>query len=530
MLKLTPRIGRRSLHTTTAGVCLTLSACSSALVLKPLPDETLPPVREHAVFVDGDGRALRVRTPSENSRQPRQMSPEEYDLYLARMMDAIRRDTVVPRRIMIVAHGGLNNLSTNLLRADDMSQSISAAGYYPILLIWESGLLPTYFEHLAYVRQGQKQEAVLLAQITTNVTIDLARGASRAPLTWIEQGTDWMRTTGWFTPEWQAETSHLLQNYEEWTNAQNAGTSTGSMDSATIHVSVGEFRAGRNENVGRTLLTFFTLPTKLIVSPLLDAVGGSAWRNMRRRTRTMFHTPQEFGPSIISAETYRPPSGAVAELAAALDTLIIQDSVAFVASGGPDTAFNRHDRWQITLIGHSMGAIVMNELVRHQWNLPYRNIVYMAAACSIRDWEASVLPYMEEHDSTRFYSLMLHPVVEARERNVGDLPPRGSLLEWLDDYMDDPETHTDRTMGKWANMAEATHLIPPGVRNRVYFRVFGYLDSLTNHGEGSRKPIKHGDFLDPDVPFYSESFWWPSREPAHEDQQDGEQACCASGP
>lgn len=515
---------RRTTRMALVAAGLALPACSNALVLKPPVGPMPSTVRERAVLVDGDGRPLRVLTPSEyameRSIRRAHMSEAEYDLYLARMMDAIRRDTAMPRRIMIVAHGGLNQLRTNLNGADDIAASIRDAGYNPILLIWDSSLQSTYVEHLFFVRQGQRREgSAHVLQGTAHLLSDVGRGVSQAPLTWFEQADDLYRTTAWSTPKWRGETHLLRAKYEALVSAIGAGTATEEQDLATLRLSVGEYRPTRGEKIGRSLLTIFTAPTKLIGSPVLDAFGGSAWRNMQRRTRTMYHNPDEFSPKVITADRYRAPSGAVARLATALDSLIITDSVAFANVHGRGARWDRHERWEITLIGHSMGAIVMNELVRHFYDLPYRNIVYMAAACSIRDWEASVLPYMEEHHGTRFYSLMLHPTVEARERNLGDLPPRGSLLEWLDDYMHDPETHVDRMLGKWANMAEATHLIPPGVRNRVYFRVFGYRDALTNHGEGGMKPIKHGDFLDPDVPFYLPQFWWPYPDVTVDDEQ-----------
>src|SRR5205807_7605742 len=98
--------------------------------------------------------------------------------------------------------------------------------------------------------------------------------------------------------------------------------------------------------------------------------------------------------------------------------------------------------YQITLVGHSMGAIVLNELVRRSTTegVHYDNIVYMAAACSVRDFQRSVVPYMQRHTTTNFYNLCLHPVNEVRERHAADLVPRGSLLVWIDDMYSNPYT------------------------------------------------------------------------------------------
>jgi hypothetical protein len=500
MMNLSYTLRRNTTRAVAALAAVTLGGCSPLILQSregPIPSTT----RERAIFVDGNGRPLRVLTSAEHAieKSDRQgvMSAAEYDLYLSEMVAAIRRESASTRRIMIVAHGGLNNVSTNLREATQLTDSIRKEGYYPILLIWDSSLRSTYREHLFYVRQGQVR-SFNPVQGAFYLAADLGRGATRAPITWSEQVRDLAGTTGWSTPTWRDET-HLLQR-----------RFAAFPDSDEINIKVGQYNAGGREKVGRSLLTILTTPTKLIGGPLLDAVGASAWRNMQRRTRTMFHNPEEFGRSMVSANEYRAPSGAVAHLGAALDSMIRQDSAAWESQGRPGGTYKQ---WEIALVGHSMGAIVINEMVRHHYELPFRDIVYLAAACSIRDWEATVLPYLEENDSTRFYSLMLHPTVEARERNFGDVSPRGSLLEWIDDYMEDPETHVDRTMGKWANMAEATHLIPPGVRSRVYFRVFGYDDETTVHGDTTRavrKPIKHTELLEPDVPFWSrDRFWWP---------------------
>jgi hypothetical protein len=52
-----------------------------------------------------------------------------------------------------------------------------------------------------------------------------------------------------------------------------------------------------------------------------------------------------------------------------------------------------------------------------------------------------------------------------------------------------------------------------GHAQAVYFRVFGYEGGDTD-ADGFRIPIKHGGFLDPEVRFWREQFWWPEIEPA----------------
>ena len=51
-----------------------------------------------------------------------------------------------------------------------------------------------------------------------------------------------------------------------------------------------------------------------------------------------------------------------------------------------------YQTWSITLVGHSMGAIIVNRMIREHPNLPIDRVVYLAAACSLADYDASITP------------------------------------------------------------------------------------------------------------------------------------------
>lgn len=155
----------------------------------------------------------------------------------------------------------------------------------------------------------------------------------------------------------------------------------------------------------------------------------------------------------------------------------------------------------LTLIGHSMGAIVLNRWLEHFPQLSYKALVYMAAACSIRDCASTVIPCLRENPHTQFYNLMLHPRAEQSEFHLADFTPRGSLLEWIDSYFSLPMTFDDRTAGKWENFLQATHLFDD-VRNRVHLKGFGY---GPRDRDEKNHPTKHGEFTD--CAFWQETFW-----------------------
>lgn len=209
---------------------------------------------------------------------------------------------------------------------------------------------------------------------------------------------------------------------------------------------------------------------------------------MRRRTSTLFHAPGEF----YLEDRWRDAS----EVTRALDSTSIGGVARFLEAL---SALERQRLVPITLVAHSAGALVANEMVRRCPALPFHNIVYLAAACSIRDWSVAVLPHLAAHPGSRFYNLSLHPVNEVGEINAADLAPRGSLLVWIDEFLAHPETVQDRMMGRWENIIQATCLIPRKVRRQVTLKAFS-TGPPAAHG-----PQEHSDFAE--TVFWNPDLW-----------------------
>lgn len=236
------------------------------------------------------------------------------------------------------------------------------------------------------------------------------------------------------------------------------------------------------------------LPLKVFGLMLLDAIGTPGWENMRRRTKTMFQQP--YSANEFSREgPVAPKPGAAAIL---FDSL---QSLQLYGTGKFDTPV------RITLIGHSMGAIIANEALRTHDSLEVANVVFMAGALSLRDFQLGTLPYLRRHESTQFYNLTLHPLSDLRESAFLGFAPYGSLLAWLDGYLDHPESELDRVMGKYQNTTEAAAIIKGDVRARVHLKAFGYRDSTGCGDKGL--PYKHGHFNEPGVPYWKPAFWAP---------------------
>lgn len=230
-----------------------------------------------------------------------------------------------------------------------------------------------------------------------------------------------------------------------------------------------------------------TFPTKLLIAPIIDTLGTSSWDSMLRSQSMLFHYDNDqhnhnsrTAENIASYQT----TGALSFF---LDKL--QEKMCVKEPCENDGG------WEITLVAHSAGAILMNEMIRTKGSLPIQNIVYMSGASTIRDYEIAIFPYLSQRNlpannnkinpPVNVYHLMLHEAAESGERNFLDLPPRGSLLVWIDNFLSNPLKKQDRTVGRFVNLMGALHHTPEGLRKYIHIHKFGA-------GESTASPQKHG--------------------------------------
>jgi pimeloyl-ACP methyl ester carboxylesterase len=164
-----------------------------------------------------------------------------------------------------------------------------------------------------------------------------------------------------------------------------------------------------------------------------------------------------------------------------------------------------HPNVKITLVAHSMGTFIVNDLVRRTPDVDYANIVYMAGADSMRNTRDSLVPYLQEHRDTQLFILTLHPQAEIEESHVGGFDnfggfaPRGSLLVWIDDFLSSPLTYFDRTIGRWDNVIQGYPEFE-AVRGQVHIKAF----------DQTSKIQQHGDFGG--ACFWQKEFWQPGED------------------
>ncbi len=440
---------------------------------------TLNERAEHVITVDPDGVPVDPTTYAE-------LSTADVERQLDAVTAAIDRSG--KKKVLLFVHGGLNNREAAQRHVDALLDPMTADGYYPIFLNWNSDLVDTAREDLLYIRQGRTARILGPLSAPLAVLIAVGNGLIRAPLVWGQMLSSDINASGVYDFPGKANSAAVQAGLFRLQQEHDAGR---------IPLEIGEDGVGPWDSAGAALRYAVTLPIKLVLSPIIDGLGQAAWRNMLRRTQMLFHREDEFDirdrrdPGAVREHLLRGPQGAAHRLFSYLESHLRTRSGV-----------------ELTLIGHSMGTIVLNRALRQFPELPVRHIVYLAAACSIDDFQTSVIPYLERHGGeSDFYILTLHPSAEVREwqKTLLDLTPRGSLLVWIDNFLGDPTTTLDRTLGSWENLMQTAHVIPMSVRPRVTLKAFG-IGGPPRPGAPTT-PTTHGGFTEKATRFWCPQVW-----------------------
>jgi len=447
--------------------------------------DAIPRIPEHVLAVDNFGEVIDpwapVGTPND----------VDFTAYVRNTFAAFaayreeRQRAGRPAQILFYVNGGLNGNGTALHRAAEQTPCMRRAGYFPIFLIWHSSFTDTYWEQISHVRHGRRYAA---ARATTPIYFlaDVGQGIARAPATYLNMLGDFVEST-------ELSLDTLFDGEDP----------VGISDSTPLHVRYDGPEQSVDRFVGNAALFAVTAPLKFATTPFVDAFGKTAWENMVRRARNTLRRPREFESAnrdLAEMARYPKGTGGFSKFFAELERCVRHDPECLAPA---DRVF---DDVEITLIAHSMGAVMVNDLIRSYDEVPYRNIVYMGAASSIRQFLETVVPVMESQPALRFHDLMLHPVADGREVTGQGLAPSGSLLEWVDEMYEGAPTMLDRTLGKWVNVEAAAYAFPEHLRDRLHFRVFGFRPAdpgLRDPGD----PTTHGDFNDTEMHYWLPDFW-----------------------
>jgi len=353
-------------------------------------------------------------------------------------------------KLTVFIHGGLNTFESATSRVRDVKSKMIKDDKYPLFISWSSGGFTNYSDHLFLIRDGEKTPVLGVLSSPFVFLEDALRSIARIP------ASTYNVLFG--------QNSVLVNNY---TNEESAS------DSALAELEELGFVIYNSPNdTGHTFGDWWSVwnPVKLLSAPFVDGLGTGAWGSMLRRT-----------------------------------DLVLRKDDGFNGNKDANTAvtkfFNKfsaeYKSNEIILIGHSMGTIIANNIIVRYPQLNFSNIVYMAAACKIKDLEYVVAPYLDNNPSSKFYNLSLNPYRDISENTYYDFAPRGSLLMWIDETLGEVNSFQDRTAGYWFNITRGggEAFKHGNIRQRVNLTQFGIRDgSPQNHGEFSKYEFWHESF------------------------------------
>ena len=420
-----------------------------------------------------------------------------------------------PQHLVIFIHGGLVDQKEALNYAlgdipkmisdtaalEDFSGNPEGSGphdilmkgsrLFPLFLNWPAGFLETYGDAITNYEQGIYDGTEREVEAPIYLGNDVAEVGARAPL-------DLLKSVHRY-----AGSEHELAYPDQgcMTNGHYGCNQIGIWQRALLDGS----------------LYALSSPLRLVSVPMLD-VATRAWKNMIARTRfgvDKYVDPQQY-QRILQDKPAADATGD-ARQSAAESEILTKGAFYLLFEGFKERLYAEPNKPscdagapRITLIGHSMGTMVANELLHEFPQLPYENIVYMAAATSVRDFTTMAEPVLRRPPcpDLRFYNLTLHQEWDARELELhGFVAPEGSLLEWIDDIFETPVTPADRTLGKWQNVVYAENEFDAEASGRMFFHRFGL---------GAPDPLMHGEFTQvatsthsgcPAIPYWEPQFW-----------------------
>jgi hypothetical protein len=384
--------------------------------------------------------------------------------------------------VVVYIHGGMLGIRKSVERSKVFSEAMKKDGKFPIIVNWESSFESSYFvDRLFNVRDGQYWEynhKTFLHPLLAAVYLpgDILQGLVRSPFQWNEQ---FLHTKESF---YDSTDIDLNPQFIKNLNLIYPGARSNSLARST-----------------GSLFSQYVIPgaIKPVSMVFLDGIGREAWNNMLFKTQALVYgkgiDPSERGPLVKTMK------------------LINQ-------------TLKNHPNTTVTFIGHSMGSIVISNLIREVPSLEVDRIVHMAAADNIRSLNDVIIPYLQKHPKTEFYNLTLDPYNEGNENNGADFILRGSLLNWIDNMYISNNGLLDRTSGSAINyIHNKTHFLDlfdkdnKAVSERMNLRIFGRAEQILIDGKRMESPQMHIDFMNPDYQFWNASFW---QNPVLDDQKN----------
>jgi len=391
---------------------------------------------------------------------------ENYQQYLKELVKS-------DGKLLIYIHGGLNEVNDANKRAKTLGEEMENTGYNPIFINWDSDLFSTYGQHLVSDRQGELWKSGR-GGITTSAFIfleDVGRGLIKTPMVWVYQTKDFFRLFSPTYPEVNAAKKNNLELLEDKVEpfgsvpkvVDSEGNLLDQRRGKNFLVGLG----GKAEDLGGGV---FRLCNGWWTAPLFAAIGTGCWYDMNRRANITIDKNQFYleNPIIDGFDRrYGPGYHLFEEIKKQQEEHPTRKIV-------------------IVLIGHSMGTIIASKVLALWPEINYERIIFMAAACTIDDFRAAVVPHLKKCKNTKFYNYMLHPKAENIEWHYAGFGGTGSLLNQIDNIYANPNSESCRTLGKWINVMNGRRFFEiEGVKNQIHLVTMPFSE---------RWPREHGEF------------------------------------
>jgi hypothetical protein len=467
-----------------AAFALIATGCATAVVPQLAagkdggpPELTAEQFHEHVLMFDSLGR---MREPLSNTARPellgdfRRLQTKESDDYIDRIVNCIKerkgRDKHV--KLLLFFHGGLNSRSAALQRAGLHVARIlkERPDIYPIFVNWQTSFYASYKDHLVSVHKGHETSALSSAILApVELATDLGRTVLESPIAAYLHYADRQRSIKYRT--------------EQKTAAVARGCTP------KLDFREGMVKTARTPVWRDALQSALLFPVTLLGSGLLDAAGSSAWASMIYTSDRLFYKPDELHHPY-HFEPNESGSGGLSRFLERLAPELDADD-------------------DITIVAHSAGAVIANKLIANfAGKLPIHDLLYMAPACTIDELMAGgkLAKFLagDETKRRKLYILALHEQAEFEERNFFGLAPRGSLLVWLDEFIQPKASEFGGAMlGRARNLRLHAHLIPCAIQEQVIITAFH--DDPTALPEEQAQ--RHGGFGD--LPYWKSAMRRP---------------------
>ncbi|WP_445370721.1 hypothetical protein ACH518_15360 [Methylomonas sp. HW2-6] len=488
----------------------------------------------------------------------RNLSYEQFDAYTDIIIDNIFKQES-RKKILIFIHGGLNTQMDSLARLaedprngeicdDSKNDKVACKSrnkmilednkYYPIFVNWRSSLINSYSDGLFSIRQGKS--AGIWGYVTAPFIFasDLTKSALRWPnvigsLIYNDAQTapalkdpqDYPATIAKETlckkyqypyrnkdnQLWDQEDCLSNLSFSEAPDLlrlkfkKTIGNNTRNKiikkeeNSKSFDIYIGEDERQAAElvtNFGRYIISF---PGKILTTPIIDTFGGMSWDLMLRHIDMLFNSEEELTKSELT--------NTAASKQKLLDIPKHGGLSLFLKKLADKLREENDKEREIVLVGHSMGTIVANELIRNFGeDLPISKLVYVAGAATVHDYETKIFPWLSRDHNRHIYHFQLHPRAEESEKMAFDIPARGSLLVWIDNFLDKPLSPKQRTVGRYDNLLPSLHNTHYSLRDQISLKVYS-AGSDVEHAN----PQTHSDMASR-FKFWDDECWNPNSE------------------